>query len=191
MYENYFIVDIETCPIDLENYFSLDEEERIKKLNPIDSKIVAIGVRVKGENKLFFGDEKEILTKFWEEWKRLRQEHSDTFLVGFNVTNFDIPFIVSKSFVHDIEIVPFSLKSILDVKDKINAYRWGKTRGKLKEYGELLGMDVLGMDGSQIPELCKNNDWETIKKYLSKDLEITDKLFERAKSTGIIHISRY
>jgi len=191
MYENYFIVDIETCPINLDEYFSLEEEERVKKLNPIDSKIVAIGVRNKGESKLFLGDEKEILTKFWEEWKRLKQEHADTVLVGFNVANFDIPFIVSKSFVHNIEIVPFSLKSILDVKDKINAYRWGKTRGKLKEYGELLGMDVLGMDGSQIPELCKNNDWETIKKYLSKDLEITDKLFERAKSTGIIHISRY
>lgn len=191
MYENYFVVDIETCPIDLDEYFSLEEEERIKKLNPIDSKIVAIGVRVKGEDKLFLGDEKEILTSFWDEWKRLRQEHPDTFLVGFNVTNFDIPFIVSRSFIHNIEIVPFSLKSVLDVKDKINAYRYGKTRGKLEEYGKLLGIEVLGMDGSQIPELCKNNDWETIKKYLSKDLEITEKLFERAKSTGIIHISRY
>jgi uncharacterized protein YprB with RNaseH-like and TPR domain len=191
MYENYFIVDIETCPINLDEYFSLEEEDKIKKLNPIDSKIVAIGVRSKNENKLFLGDEKEILTKFWEEWGRLRQENADTFLVGFNVANFDIPFIVSKSFVHDIEIVPFSLKSILDIKDKINAYRWGKTRGKLEEYGKLLGVETLDMDGSQVPELCKNNDWETIKKYLSKDLEITEKLFERAKRTGIIHITRY
>jgi len=42
-----------------------------------------------------------------------------------------------------------------------------------------------------IPELYKNNEIDNIKKYLLKDLEITDKLFERAKSTGIIHISKY
>ena len=111
--------------------------------------------------------------------------------MGFNVTNFDIPFIVARSFINNIEIVPFSLKSVLDVKEKINAYRYGKSRGKLEEYGRLIGVGVLNIDGSMVPRLFKDNDWETLKKYLLKDLEITDKLFERAKSTGIIHISKY
>ncbi len=191
MYEHYFIVDIETSPIDLEGYFSLEEEDRKKKLNPIDSKIIAIGIRNRGENKLFLGEEKEILVKFWSEWKKLRFGNPNILLVGFNVTNFDVPFVVVRSFIHNIEIVPFSLKSILDVKEKINAYRYGKTRGKLEEFGRLIGMEVLNIDGSMIPELYKNKNFENIKKYLNKDLEITEKLFERAKETGIIHISRY
>ena len=192
MYESYFVVDVETCPIDLDGYFLLEtDEEKIKKLNPIDSKIIAIGIRNRGESKIFSGDEKDILTKFWSEWKKLKYGSPSILLVGFNVTNFDIPFIVARSFINNIEIVPFSLKSVLDVKDKINAYRYGKTRGKLEEYGRLIGVGVLNIDGSMIPRLFKDNDWETLKKYLLKDLEITDKLFERAKSTGIIHISKY
>lgn len=191
MYENYFIVDVETCPIDLDEYFSLEEEDKIKKLNPIDSKIIAIGIRHEGMNKLFTGNENEILKSFWQEWKRIRQENPSTLIVGFNVVNFDIPFIVAKSFIHNIEIVPFSLKSVLDIKEKINAYRYGKSRGKLEEYGRLLNLEVLDINGSMIPELCKNNEWEVIKNYLNKDLEMTEKLFERAKNTGIIHISRF
>jgi len=192
MYESYFVVDVETCPIDLDGYFLLEtDEEKIKKLNPIDSKIIAIGIRNRGESKIFSGDEKDILTKFWSEWKKLKYGSPSILLVGFNVTNFDIPFIVARSFINNIEIVPFSLKSVLDVKEKINAYRYGKSRGKLEEYGRLIGVGVLNIDGSMIPRLFKDNDWETLKKYLLKDLEITDKLFERAKSTGIIHISKY
>ena len=192
MYESYFVVDVETCPIDLDGYFLLEtDEEKIKKLNPIDSKIIAIGIRNRGESKIFSGDEKDILTKFWSEWKKLKYGSPSILLVGFNVTNFDIPFIVARSFINNIEIVPFSLKSVLDVKEKINAYRYGKSRGKLEEYGRLIGVGVLNINGSMIPRLFKNNDWETLKKYLLKDLEITEKLFERAKSTGIIHISKY
>ena len=191
MYENYFIIDVETCPIDLDEYFSLEEKDKIKKLNPIDSRIIAIGIRHEGMNKLFTGDENEILKSFWGEWRRIRQENPSTLVVGFNVANFDIPFIVAKSFIHNIEIVPFSLKSVLDIKEKINAYRYGKSRGKLEEYGRLLNLEVSDINGSMIPELCKDDDWETIKNYLKKDLEITEKLFERAKSTGIIYISRY
>jgi len=39
----FFCVDVETCPIDLEAALKMGEEERKKLLNPIDSRIVAIG----------------------------------------------------------------------------------------------------------------------------------------------------
>ena len=189
MYEDYFVVDIETCPIELEGYFELEDEEQIKKLNPIDSKIVAIGVRCDNENKILMGDEKEILTKFWEEFRKLKMENN--VLVGFGINNFDIPFIVSRSFILGVEIVPFSLKSILDLREKINAYRYGKTRGRLKDYGRLLGLDVLDIDGGDVAGLCRDSNFEKLKEYLAKDLEITEVLFRRAKETGIINISRY
>ena len=191
MYEDYLIVDIETCPNDLECYFSLEEEDRLKKLNPIDSKIVALGIKVNNEDKVFMGEEKLILSKFWDEFKKIKLEKPGVVLVGFGITNFDLPFIVAKSFIHNIKIVPFSLKSVLDLREKINAYRYGKTRGKLEEYGKLLGLEISSIDGSKIAELIRDNKLEDIKNYLIKDLEITEKLFERAKETEIIHISRW
>jgi len=187
--ENYFIFDIETCPLNLENYQSLDEEERKKLLNPIDSKIIAIGVRSNSGNKIFIGDdEKKILEDFWGEWRRMKQ---DSVAIGFNVLNFDIPFIVSRSFINNVEIVPFQLKSIIDLRDRINAFRYGKTRGKLTDYGKLLGLEISRTDGSQVADLWRENKVDELKQYLSKDLEITDQLFIRAKQTKIIHIAKW
>ena len=190
--ENYFIVDIETCPISLENYNQLNEEERIKLINPIDSRIVAIGVRHKNNNKIFIdGSEKKILELFWAEWKKIKQENQNNSAVGFNILNFDIPFIVSRSFINNVEIVPFMLKSILDLKNKINAYRYGKSRGKLIDYGRFLGLEISAVDGSQVAAMWKENKIQDLKDYLCNDLEITEKLFFRAKETKIIHIDRW
>ena len=190
--ENYFIVDIETCPISLENYNQLNEEERIKMINPIDSRIVAIGVRHKNNNKVFIdSSEKKILELFWAEWRKIKQENQNNSAVGFNILNFDIPFIVSRSFINNVEIVPFMLKSILDLKNKINAYRYGKSRGKLIDYGRFLGLEISAVDGSQVAAMWKENKIQDLKDYLCNDLEITEKLFFRAKETKIIHIDRW
>ena len=190
--DSYFIVDIETCPIDLENYNSLNEEEKLKLINPIDSKIIALGIRYKNKTEIFISaDEKKILEEFWSEWKRIKQENQNSLAVGFNIIRFDIPFIVARSFINNVEIVPFMLKSVVDLKEKINAYRYGKSRGKLSEFGKFLGLEILDINGSKIADLWSENKIEGIKKYLSKDLEITEQLLIRAKETKIIHISRW
>ena len=190
--ENYFIVDIETCPINLEKYKLLNEEERLKLINPIDSRIVAIGIRYKNDNRLFIdGDEKKILESFWREWKKIKIENQNNAAVGFNVLNFDIPFIVTRSFIHNVEIVPFSLKTILDLKNKINAYRYGKSRGKLSEYGNFLGLKISDFDGSDVADLWIENKIQELKDYLCNDLEIIEKLLFRAKETKIIHIDKW
>ncbi len=190
--ENYFIVDIETCPINLEKYKLLNEEERLKLINPIDSRIVAIGIRYKNDNRLFIdGDEKKILESFWGEWKKIKIENQNNAAVGFNVLNFDIPFIVTRSFIHNVEIVPFSLKTILDLKNKINAYRYGKSRGKLSEYGNFLGLKISDFDGSDVADLWIENKIQELKDYLCNDLEIIEKLLFRAKETKIIHIDKW
>ncbi len=190
--DNYFIIDIETCPLNLENYSSLDEEEKIKLLNPIDSKIVALGIRYKNKNTIFISnEEKKILESFWNEWKKIKQENQNNLAVGFNIINFDIPFIVTRSFINNVEIVPFMIKSLVDLKEKINAYRYGKSRGKLSEYGKFLGLEISDIDGSQVAGLWGENKIEEVKKYLDKDLEVTEQLLIRAMETKIIHISKW
>ena len=190
---NYFIIDIETCPINIESYKNKNEEERIKLLNPIDSKIIAIGIRHSTANQIFFSEnEKEILEKFWEEWRKIKKENPNAQIYGFSILNFDIPFLVARSFINNVAIPSFfSLKYIVDLREKINAYRYGETRGKLKEYALLLGLKNLGMDGSNVADLCMNKDWDKLKAYLANDLEITDEIYKRAKDTKILEITKW
>jgi uncharacterized protein YprB with RNaseH-like and TPR domain len=186
----YFVIDIETCPIDLDKYFSLDEEGKKKLLNPIDSRIVAIGLKYSGENKIISGKEKKMLEDFWLEWKLIKKNPLVK-VVGFNINSFDIPFLVTRSLIHNVPIIPFTLKEIIDLREKISAYKYGRVRGTLKEYARLIGAPVMDIDGSYIPELCRNNEKEKIIKYLENDLEITDILYKRARDTNITEISKW
>ena len=161
-------------------------------LNPIDSKIWALGIRHNEVNKLFYGhNEKEILTQFWSEWNLIMEKNAITGIVGFSINNFDIPFIIARSFIHGVKIRPFTLKQVIDLREKINAYRYGKTRGRLKEYAKLLGLPVLDVDGGDVASLYKNDNTEKLKEYLSNDLFITDELYKRALETDIIKINKW
>ena len=191
MEDDYFVIDIETCPLDLEHYKTLNEEERKKLINPIDSKIIAIGIRHNKQNKVFMGEEKQILEEFWKEWKNLR-DNFHARVVGFNITNFDIPSIVTRSLIHNVQIVPFIIKNnIVDLREKLSAYRYGETRGKLKDFAVSLGLDVKEINGSHIGDLCIEGKFDLIKDYLIHDLEITDALYQRVKETNILKIERW
>lgn len=189
---DYFIIDIETAPIDIITYQELNEEERLKKLNPIDSRIIAIGLRYNNTNYIFNdNDEKNLIEKFWQTWRLTKRSNPSFNVVGFNVSNFDIPFLITRSFINDIVIEPFTLKEIIDIKDKMSAYRTGPTRGKLKEIAKIVGIEVTDITGSDVPNLYAIGRMDEIVKYLEKDLEITDKLYERLVRTNISKIARW
>lgn len=183
-----FIIDIETVPIDMNTYFEMEEEEQLKKLNPIDSKIVAIGVRVDGKNDILMGDEVNVLKSFWDLWKSHKMGYK---MVGFNIRNFDIPFMVTRSFILGVVIEPFVIKDILDLRDNINAFRYGHTRGKMKELAVFLGMEIMDIDGSDVATLFTEQKFDKISAYLEKDLEIIETLYERAQRTNIDKISKW
>jgi len=189
----YVIVDIETCPINLELYKTLNEEEHRKLINPIDSKVICIGLRYLEKNEIFFSEnEKEILENFWSEWSKIKKLNPNAQMCGFNILNFDIPFLVSRSLINNVVITSqFLLKSIIDLREKINAYRYGETRGRLKEYALLLGLNIEDINGSQIADLCIDKNWDKIKKYLDNDLIITDELYKRARDTKILEINKW
>lgn len=188
---NYFVMDIETCPLDLENYGELSEDEKLKRINPIDSEIVALGIRYKGKNTIFLEEnEKKMLDGFWSEWKRIKAD-SNAPVVGFNINNFDLPFITTRSLIKKVVISPFILKETIDLREKISAYQY-HPRGKLKEYATLLGLPFLeGMDGSQVADLYMQRDFKKIAEYLISDLEVTDELYKRVRDTNILGISRW
>jgi uncharacterized protein len=187
--EDHFIIHIETCAMDAEGFQSLEEEEQKKLMNPMDSKIVAIGIRHRGQNLVSMEKaEKDMLKDFWNEWELLHKANENVDVVGFNITSFDLPFITARSFIHDVPISPFILKNVVDLREKINAYRHGPTRGKLTEYAALIGMESPEVDTTQ---LCISQDFEKLRQALVKDLEIIDKLYDKARRTRILDIKRW
>src|SRR3989344_6743964 len=110
----YFVLDIETVPVDKGAYLDAEnDQERKKLLNPIDSRIIAIGLKKSGQKALLLQgeNEREMLQKFWLELKGFRKGGSDK-LIGFNLKEFDLPFLVTRSFILEVEIVPFVLKDV-------------------------------------------------------------------------------
>ncbi|MDD3976215.1 MAG: hypothetical protein PHN22_03590 [Candidatus ainarchaeum sp.] len=194
MYSKRIIIDIETCPINLDGYFEKEEDEKLKLLNPIDSKIVAIGLRFQEKNYVFsekLGSESKILELFWQKLKEIKTENKAIPIIGFNIISFDISFLTTRSLLNNVKIYPFSLSEILDLRDKIHAYKYGKTRGKLKEIALILGQEILDVDGSDVSFFCKNKQFDLLEKYLEKDLEITDFLYKKIVDLDIIKIKKY
>lgn len=137
------------------------------------------------------GEEKEILTEFWKKVIELTGGNKFIPLVGFNIANFDLPFLTARSFVHKVTIFPFVLKSVVDLRDKINAYRYGPSRGKLKEFAKLHNLPVLEENGGDVAQLCKDGKMDILKKYLENDIYITDELYKIALTTRIAEISKW
>ncbi len=192
---DYFYVDIETVPFDQEKYLSLEEEERKKLLNPIDSRIVAIGVKKNTlvESILMGDDEASLLREFWSLLERKTGTNAQPYrIVGFNIKDFDLPFLVTRSFILNVTIVPFLLKDVIDIREQISAYKYGPTRGKLKEFAALLNIPVMeDIDGSQVAERYWKGEMEKIQTYLRKDLEITQKMHARMMNLRIHEIGRW
>jgi len=186
---SYLVVDIETVPINAEAAMQLDDEEQKKLLNPIDSRIVAIGVRKDGVSTIWCeDDERAMLVNFWEAWKT---KGPNAPVVGFNIASFDIPFLVTRSFLLDVPVVPFSVKDVVDLREKLSAYRHGHSRGKLKEFAQLIGLSILDVDGSDVTRLWTEQRIKELVEYLNRDLEITDELYARAVRLHLTRIVRW
>ncbi len=189
---SYIVIDIETVPLDRKEYEKRESHaEKIKLLNPIDSKIIAIGLKKKDSEPVVLvgGDEAELLAEFWKEIAKSKS--LSTKLVGFNIKDFDIPFLVTRSFVANVEIVPFTLKEIVDIREKLAAYKFGNIRGKLKEFGSFLSIDKADMDGAMVAEEYWKGNTARIAKYLRKDLEITETVYQRLVRLKIDRIEKW
>ncbi len=192
MNDDYFIIDVETCPLELKGYFELPEDEKKKFMNPIDSRIVALGIRHNGKNRIFMNeDEKRMLEDFWAEWKSVQKSEKAVSVVGFNIIDFDLPFITTRSFIHNVVISPFLLKQVIDLRQKLSAYKFGRVRGKLKELASLIGLSILEEGGDHVAKWYSEKKFDRIREYLERDLEITDEIYKRARSTKVLYIDRW
>lgn len=146
-------------------------------LHPATGMVVAIGYKKPGSPGMMdFGNEEELINQWWKIFKAAFASHTN--LVGHNILDFDLPFLVRRSWILGI-----------DVPKQVRDYRgyWNQLfvdTGKLWQCGtrgERYSLDFVdrafggaGKDttGKGFHELLKN-DPEAAKAYLAKDLDLT------------------
>jgi len=161
-------------------------------LDPLTGRVVAIGVMVfdaRGEEGPLFGqkapsyiighdDEARSLREFWAavrgEMGRLHP------VVGFNICNFDLPFLIRRSWKHRVT-VPFGIRrgrywgdQVIDLRD---CWQCGdrQARGSLDTIARHLGVGAKNGDGKAFAELWQS-DRKQAEAYLRNDLELTAKV---------------
>lgn len=187
----YLVIDIETVPVELSKYFEQDESKRKEFLNPIDSRVIAAGIRSNGSNEIFIGDdEARVLADFWAEWSAVRRGNKDTKVVGFNIGDFDMPMLTSRSFQNDVPVTPFLKKELVDLRERISAFQW-RPKGRLQDYAESVGIVPETGGGENVAYWYRDNEMGKIREHLEEDLEITDKVFQKARELNISKIDRW
>ena len=159
-------------------------------LDPITGRVIAIGVLADGQRADSFfiighDDEARMLTEFWELVRgEMGRIHA---LIGFNIFNFDLPFLIRRSWKHRVP-VPFGLRrgrywcdQLVDLRD---AWQLGdrQAKGSLDAIARHLGVGAKNGDGKAFAELWRT-DRKSAEAYLRNDVELTAKV---AAALGVV-----
>lgn len=188
---DYVVIDVETVPLDLDAYFETDEADRTRYLNPIDSKIIAAGLRSDGTNEVFFGEnEARILEDFWAAWEAITRGRKQFPVVGFNIADFDMPMLTGRSFQNGVAVRRFTLKDLIDLRERLSAFQW-RPKGTLHDYVESIGIEPETGSGANVAGWYRDGKLATIESHLKEDLEITDELYQVANELNVTEIERW
>ena len=144
-------------------------------------RIFCIGFAIDNETTdCLSGDEKEILTKFWEIAK-----NSDLF-IGHNVMDFDLKFIYKRSIIlkvrpsRDLSFARYRNNPIFDT-----LHEWEKWSGKGTSLHKLsIAMGFAspkeeGIDGSKVYDHFLAGKGDEIIEYCKRDVEATRRVYKR------------
>ena len=156
-------------------------------LDPLTGRVIAIGMVLADGHQdfnegtfLIIGheDEAKTLREFWElvrgDMGRINP------LIGFNIGNFDLPFLYRRSWKHRVA-VPFGIRrgrywsdQVVDLRD---AWQLGdrQARGSLDSIARHFGVGAKNGDGKAFAELWQTNRQQA-EAYLRNDIELTAKI---------------
>ncbi|TWT30680.1 3'-5' exonuclease family protein [Blastopirellula retiformator] len=151
-------------------------------LSPITGQVVAIGYYSANNGAFVHQDitqksEREMITTFWSQFSK--NEHSHRSMVGHNIFEFDLPFLVRRSWALDIAVPPNARKgrywSDLFV-DTLDYWNLGQRMNKpaanfdaLAAFFKTAGKPE-GTDGSQFYDML-TTDYDRAIAYLKSDVE--------------------
>ncbi len=172
-------------------------------LSPLTGKIILIGCltdnelvstsdipfQVKLDGKALLlqleGDEKDILTKFWQVlWRFIHNDGGQ--LVSFNGKMFDLPFIIHRSTILNIElpgrIMMNRLLNKYNNDPHVDLFNWFNG-GSLVEWSYKLGLtSSLAREGNQIGVWYEAGQMQLIKEKNSIDLFQTATIYNKIKN---------
>ena len=160
-------------------------------LDPLTGRVVAIGMLYLAGGRfdvIGHDDEAQTLREFWQacrgEMGRVHQ------MVGFNIYQFDLPFLFRRSWRHRVE-VPFGIRrgrywadEMVDLRDN---WQLGdrQSRGSLDSISKHLGLGAKNGEGKAFAELWRT-DREQAVAYLRNDVELTARVAGVLGVTGVL-----
>ncbi len=163
------------------------EEQYIKRLSlsAVTARVLCIGFALEpppdAPAEILSGDETAILKQFWA-----LVERSDL-LIGHNVLDFDLKFIVQRSTIHRIKPsrdIPFARFRSAPVFDTMQEWtRWGRDGVSLEGLALVLGLPSpkQGMDGSKVYPAFVAGQLDQIYRYCRGDVETVRRVYRRLK----------
>ena len=170
-------------------------------LNPFTNRITVIGYKfveysenglgrvISPEETVVISDESEekLIKTFWEEFRKHRAER----LTGFNCAEFDYPFILFRSLVHNIRGVSlFGYDDLLDLRPLAHGRKrlyGARPTGNLGDICSVLGIEHDGsMSGKMMVEAWLQGDVPLILAHCKDDVDSTYQLYKRMWECGFI-----
>lgn len=153
-------------------------------LSATTGRVLAIGVYNPASSAaaIIDGDESDVLSSFWAKVEKCAADGRK--LIGHNIFGFDLPFLVRRSWMHDVDIPKSLLFSGRYPNDRVFCdimQVWGC--GQFRDFISLDGLSKIfgvgakpeGIDGSDFARLWFGSaeDREREKEYLINDLQLT------------------
>jgi len=162
-------------------------------LDPFKDRVLAIAYKM-GSNKprvMCIGNrnaasEKLLLDEFFSRLSLLKaEENVCPLLIGYNIDGFDIPFLTTRAILNGMVEESAMLRKFYraDLMHIVTRYlRTNNRHMKLKDVAEALGIDVVDeVNGSDIPRLFEEGNYEAIVKHCISDVELTYQLMLKLK----------
>ncbi|HEX8145284.1 MAG TPA: ribonuclease H-like domain-containing protein [Pyrinomonadaceae bacterium] len=197
-------LDVETIPPDnddplIKNCASQSDAEEFRKLslNGAYGRLLCIGLIVEEDDEItlrgvigrsrntkeFHLDEARTLRSFWKLVKEFNPRRD--LLIGFNLLDFDLPFICTRSVIKQIKpsfkvcFARFRSHPVFDVMWEFCHWRH---RIKLDDVAKVLGLESSkknGIDGSTVYDLFLAGRHQEIADYCIRDVELVRKIYRR------------
>lgn len=200
---NKLFLDIETLPADESMYKKLETIYKSRKKRNRDGvkktfeeylestgldgtwgRIFCISYAINdGPVDCLSGDEKDIINSFW------KIAPDAEMIIGFNVLDFDLKFILQRSIIHQIQpTVDISFARFRDFPVYDIMWEWTKwqSRVSMDELAQALGLQSskTKLDGSRVHEYYQKGKYKEIEKYCNADVELTRKIYKRMRFEG-------
>ncbi len=127
-----------------------------------------------------YGDEKQMLQTFWNEVQKT------DLIVGFGISGFDIPTIVQRSSILQVEptkdftnLSPYSRSPVYDIQRVLSLTGKPEAGFNLNWWLQYYGLATKLGDGSQVYTWYREGEIDKIHEYCRQDVLATKLLFEK------------